>query len=197
MNPNLIRHAKFKFKKQDLESEEETDDSELLEENFDRESRTVFLFDEISGQTTLQCIKGLMILDRTPGEITLMINSEGGSVADGWALIDFVSQMKNPINGMVFGAAFSMASLILQACKTRSMSKHSYLMVHAGSIEIDTDTNSAILNADYLKRDLEITMEYYRARSRITPRKMKELMSQDSFLDANECLKFGLIDQII
>jgi len=197
MNPNLIRHAKFKFKKQDLESEEETDDSELLEENFDRESRTVFLFDEISGQSTLQCLKGLMILDSTPGEINLMINSEGGSTCDGWALVDFIHKMKNPVHGIVYGAAFSMASVVLQACSKRSMTKHSMMMIHAGSVELDVDTNSAILNAEYLKKDLDNTMDFYRSRAKISPRKMKELMSQDSFLDANECIKFGLIDQIV
>ncbi len=193
-----MAQKKLKIKKgEESEEEEILDDSELLEENFDRETRTVFLFDDVTGPSSLSCIKGLMILDRTDGDIRLVINSEGGSTIDGWGIVDFISQMRNPVHGIVLGGAFSMASVILQACKTRAMTKHSTMMVHAGSIEVDTDTNSAILNAEYLKKDLEITMDFYRSRARISPKKMKELMSQDSFLSPQEALKYGFIDKII
>lgn len=186
--------TKSRLRKSD---EEEPDDSDLLENNFDKDSRTVYLLQDITAETVCQCMKAFHVLDRTPGDVTLIINSEGGSTCDGWALIDFIGHMKNPVHGVVYGGAFSMASLLLQSCKTRSMTKHSILMLHAGSVSVDSDTNSAILNAEYLKRDLNVTMDYYRSRSKISPKKIKELMNQDSFMDATEALKYGLVDKII
>ncbi len=198
MNFNTMAIKKIKFKKSDSEELiEEIDDSDLLEANFDRETRTVFLFDDVTGASSLKCMKALLILDRLPGDIKLIINSEGGSTIDGWGIVDFITLMNNPVHGIVFGGAFSMASVILQACKTRAMTKHSTMMVHAGSIEMDSDTNSAILNAEYLKKDLDITMDFYRSRSRISPKKMKELMSQDTYLTPLEALKYGFIDRIL
>lgn len=177
--------------------EEEYENLELFENNFDAETRTVFLFQDIDNCSAIDCIKALYFLDKTEGEITLIINSEGGSTIDGWAIVDFILQMKNDVHGIIYGAAFSMASVILQACKLRSMTKHSSMMIHAGSIEVDTDTNSAILEAEYLKHDLQVTMDFYRTRAKVTPKKMKDLMSQDSYLYPADALKYGFIDKIV
>ncbi len=197
MNYSITSLKKNKMKKNNSIDEEFIDDSELFQENFDRNTRTVFLFDDIDGISSLKCMKALMILDRSDGDINLIINSEGGSTVDGWGIVDFILQMRNSVHGIVYGGAFSMASVILQACKTRKMTKHSTMMVHAGSVEMDSDTNSAILNAEYLKKDLDITMDFYRSRARISPKKMKELMSQDTFLAPLEALRYGFIDGII
>ena len=198
MNFNITPQKKKKIlKSEEKKDVNDIDDSELLEEHFDRIGRSVFMFDDITGPSAMRVMKALTILDRTEGDIKLIINSEGGSTIDGWGIVDFITQMKNPVHGLVYGGAFSMASVILQACKTRCMTKHSTMLVHAGSIETTSDTNSAILNAEFLKKDLEITMDFYRSRAKISPKKMKELMSQDSFIDAQEALKYGLIDKII
>ena len=179
------------------EPEEELIEDPFWQHSLDIEERKVYFFDEVTTESTLRCVKSLAFLDKTEGKITLMINSDGGNIIDGWAIVDFIKNMKNEVHGMVYGGACSMASVILQACKTRTMSRHSIMLIHSGSATLDGEMNSIFANSDYLKRDLEKTMDFYRARAKISHKKMKEFMSTDTLLDASEALRYGFIDMVL
>ncbi len=180
-----------------MEVEEDLPDDLFWEHDIDASGRIVYFFNEVSSATVLHCIKALSVLDKTMGPITLMINSDGGAIVDGWALCDYIRHMKNEVHGIVYGEASSMASVILQACKTRAMSAHSVLLIHAGSANLEGDINAIMVNSDFLKKDLANTMEFYRARAKVSPKKMNEMMSKETLLDAKDALKYGFIDMIL
>ncbi len=77
------------------------------------------------------------------------------------------------------------------------MTSHSIMLIHAGSANLDGEMNSIFANSEYLKKDLEKTMDFYRARAKISPKKMKEFMSQDTLLDAKDALRYGFIDMVL
>ncbi len=194
---------KSRHKRQDLGNKSEAIELEIVsddlfwEHSLDSEARKVYFFDEINTVTALRLIKTMALLDKTEGAITLVINSDGGSVTDGWAICDFIKHMKNEVHGVVYGEASSMASVVLQACKTRAMAAHAYLLIHAGSATLEGDVRDIMSNSEHLKKDLEKTMDYYRARAKISSKKMSDMMSKETLLDAKDALKYGFIDMVL
>lgn len=168
----------------------------LFENNVDIDNRTVFLFDDITDQSALNIIRNLMYLDRTEGDIRIIINSEGGSVPAGFAIVDCILKLKNNTTGHVSGTAASMAVDILQACTIRSMSKFSSIMIHSGSVSVDAEVTAAKNQADSMFRDLEMSIDFWMKKVKITKKKLKEMLTTDTFLYAKDALKFGFVDEV-
>jgi ATP-dependent protease ClpP protease subunit len=64
------------------------------------------------------------------GRITLVVNSQGGSVESGRKIMDLLKNKKKPIDCVVTGAAASMAFTILTLCDTRYSLPTSFFLVH-------------------------------------------------------------------
>ena len=130
-------------------------------------------------------------------EIKLHINSPGGSLFDGLAAVDYVRRSKAPVHSIVEGMAASAATLISVMAHKRSINKHSYMLIHqlsSGAIgkfeELmdDMENNKALMKA---------IKEIYLARTKIPENLLKEILKKDIYFDAKQCLKYGLVDQIL
>lgn len=168
----------------------------LHQNDVDLDSRTIYLYNDINPLTTLNIIKYLKYMDRTPGKIFLEINSPGGSVSDGMAIVDCIVNAKNDIVGRIPGQAASMAVDVLMACDKRIISRHGSIMIHAGSAEISGNIADLKEQAMSFNRDLEISIDIWLKRLKIKKPKLKELLKSDSFIYAKDCLKFGFVDEI-
>ncbi len=175
---------------------DETKVNLLFNHGLSVDDRTVFLFKDVDNITALELIKNLMFLDKTPGDIKLIINSQGGSVVDGMAIIDCLFKLKNNVYGHVPGQACSMAVDILQACTIRGMAKNASLLIHAGSISVNAEVTAAINQTNSMAMDLELSIDMYLKRVKIGKKKLKELLSTDTFLYSKEALRMGFIDKI-
>ena len=75
--------------------------------------RSIFLFDAIGSWSSESVISRLISLDKESDDpINIFINSPGGSVSDGFAIIDVMNAMASPVNTIVLGKAASCGSLI-------------------------------------------------------------------------------------
>ncbi len=97
----------------------------------------VYLFDsEVSESAVKKATQQLATWERTatgPLTIDIVLNSPGGSVVDGFALIDFIIGMQgrgHVVNTTAYGMAASMAGVILQAGNTRAMGSNAVLLIH-------------------------------------------------------------------
>src|SRR6185437_11114483 len=87
------------------------------------------------------CIQQLATWERTSDSdegvtVELQLNSPGGSVVVGFALIDFIQDFHtrgNTVNTVAYGMAASMAGVILQVGKKRSMGSNAVLLIHEAS----------------------------------------------------------------
>lgn len=168
----------------------------LYQNHLDFDSRTVYLFDEITEKSALLFIKNLIMLDRTDGEINIQINSVGGNVTDGFAMIDCITKLKNSTYGYVPGRASSMAVDILLSCTTRGMSKNASLMIHSGSIAVEGEITAAMNQAIADGKDLDMSIDIWTKRLKINKKKIKELLTTDTFIYAKDALKYGFVDEI-
>lgn len=136
-------------------------------------------------------------------EITIILNSYGGDVDQGFAIYDFLSSMPQPLHIKVYGACHSMAAAILQAGNRRSMATHSSMLIHDGSTIIEGYNRSTVkswLNhsqtTDRWYED--ILFDRMRAKDGNFSRKnLQRWLSHDTILLPERALELGLIDDIV
>lgn len=176
---------------------------ELLEKlQLDLDTRTIYIMEEIDKNMKYRIAVCMSLLDRYDGDVNLYINSGGGCLVSTLGIYDILKSSKNTINGYVTGEACSGASLILQACDNRYISKHSSIMIHYGShgLPMDTPKNNEILLDFYgtLQKDM---IKIYKSKmkykgKKITNKKLEELLSYDSWIRAKGSIDLGLVDGI-
>lgn len=132
------------------------------------------------------------------GEITMFINSPGGSVPDGMALLDVMAAIPCPIRTVCVGTAASMASLLFVSGDTRDMLEHSHLMIHDPLVQ---NLSGSALKIDVASKNLLKTREtigkIYAKVSGKTLDEIYALTCEDTLLDAQTALDIGFADRII
>lgn len=122
--------------------------------------------------------------------IDVKINSGGGNVLDGFAIIDSILNSKIPVYTYNVGIAASIASLIFLAGRKRLMNDYSMLMIHNPSMS--ENENSKLLNV--IKKQL---MTFLGNNCTYTEQELSDLMDEETYFDATQCLDSNLVDEII
>lgn len=132
-------------------------------------------------------------------EITIYINSPGGSVSDGLALIDTMAALRCPIRTVCMGTAASMGALIFASGSSRDMLPHARVMIHDPLIS--GGVGGSALKLDAIAKDLmrtrEITAQILADCTGHTIEEIYEKTASDTYFSAQEALEWGLADRII
>ena len=131
-------------------------------------------------------------------DVNLVISSYGGDVYAMLGTIDYFKSLPVKVNTHCIGACMSAAAVIL-ACGTgkRTMTQNSTVMVHEGSAFEVGKTSDVIKGADHMKR-LQININ--RILGDVTKKTQKfweDISHQDTYLTSEECLDYGIIDEIV
>jgi ATP-dependent protease ClpP protease subunit len=173
-------------------------------------SNRIYFYSDVTRKEILKLNKEIVQLDnglmtnalewsspRDAVPIYLHINSNGGSVFDAFAAVDYIRNTKAPTISVIDGCAASAATIMSVVADKRLINKHAYMLIHQlsswcyGKYEelIDDMKN----NDELMKRIKEI----YRENAKIPEKKLKEILKRDLWLDAETCLEYGLVDEII
>jgi len=130
-------------------------------------------------------------------DINLVISSYGGDVYAMLGTIDYINSLPVKVNTHCLGACMSAAAVIL-ACGTgkRTMSENSTVMVHEGSAFEAGKTSDVLKGADHLKK---LQSNINRILGEVTNKDQKfweEVSKQDTYLTSEQCLEYGIIDEI-
>jgi len=132
-----------------------------------------------------------------PGNIFLHVNSYGGSVFAGLSAMDYVRSSKVPVYTVVEGCAASAATLFSVVGHHRQIRHNSCMLIHQlsglmwGKYEEMKDSmeNNTML--------MGLIKDTYQEYTKLPKKKINELMKRDLWLDAETCLEYGLVDEII
>lgn len=180
-----------------------------MEDTFDLEDladRKLFINDEIDGvviDTIVYQImrfnaqdKGKSIEDRLP--IKLYINSIGGSVPDGYGLIDAILTSKTPVYTINQAMCASMGFLIFIAGDKRYTMPHAEFLMHDGSNFAMGSTAKMKDRMDFELGELEqMTREYIISRTKITEDLYKEKYRMEWYFLPKTAKNYGVADFII
>ncbi|HCL4480076.1 TPA: ATP-dependent Clp protease proteolytic subunit [Clostridium botulinum] len=162
--------------------------------------RIIFVSNEINDITANLIVAQLLFLDsESDEEIKMYINSPGGSVTAGMAIIDTMNYIKSPVSTVCVGICASMGAMLLsQGEKGRRFAlPNSEVMIHQplGGAKGQA-TEIEIYAENILKTKKKLTQMIADATGQ-TLEKVKMDMERDYFLSAEEAKKYGLIDNII
>lgn len=164
------------------------------------ESRIVFIGTEVNPEMANTVVSALLYLDSVSHDpIKLYINSPGGSVSAGYAIIDTMRMIGSPVATVCVGVAASMAAVILASGEPgcRSALEHSEVMIHQPLGGAEGQSVDIEIAAVHMKRVRE---RLYRSLSDVTGASMEKI-AQDAdrncWLDAQEAFAYGMIDTVI
>jgi ATP-dependent Clp protease protease subunit len=173
--------------------------TELAKDEYQR----IYVFDSVVGDSSVtSCIHKLAEWSRIDPrcEIEIIFSSPGGAVISGMALYDYILQTRNrghKITTSSLGMAASMAGILLQAGDHRKMGSEAWLLIHEGSFGAIGSVGQVEDTVEWVKKIQERILAIFAQRSTLTKLQIKRRWHRkDWWLDADEALKLGFIDEI-
>lgn len=161
--------------------------------------RQLFLFDSINGKSAKALIRDLVALDSLNNKpIILWINSGGGSVSDGFSIIDAMEGISSLVVTLIVGEACSMAGVVSIAGDQRWMTEHAIWMSHEMAGGIWGDYTSKVLDrADFLKKEQRKLLEFIKNHTKLTKKELRKAKKGELWLYPEECKEKGIIDKVV
>ena len=132
----------------------------------------------------------------TSNDITVRINSGGGSVFAGFAMYNSLKQHKASVTVRVDGLAGSAASIVAMAGDKIIMPLGSMMFIHNSWTVTAGNSGELIEHAEMLSKIDTTMLEVYKAKTGLDEATIKDLMDKDSWLTANEAKNLGFATDI-
>lgn len=160
------------------------------------QERIIFIDSVITANLANEIIAQLLILDADSNKpINIYINSPGGSVSNGLAIYDVAMNIKSPIRTICVGIAASMAAILMLMGKERCALKHSKIMMHEVSSEVEGKTKDIEVDFKRHKDYQHSLYEIVKEKTKITD--PEEAFKLDRWYSAEEAKEVGFITSII
>ena len=182
------------------------DETKIINNQYENllKNRIILINDLISELTIDKVVMPLLQMDNdgTGKKITIYINSNGGSVYDGLCLCNIIECLKTKTEIIVLGYAYSMGSIILMAGKnnpnvTRKCYPFSTALIHGGSSYV-SGTSSQV--KDYFKFNEKFEKriaDFIVSHTNLTEEDYAAIERYEAYMDSDEMLEKGLVDEII
>ena len=136
-------------------------------------------------------------LDIEPPTLKVFINSGGGSVVSGISSMDTILTAKVPVHTYVDGFCASAATFLSVVGSKRFMSRNSYMLIH----QLSTQFWGKYSEFEDEKKNLDLMMitikNIYKKYTKVPLKELNTILKHDLLWDAEKCLEYGLIDEII
>ncbi len=162
-----------------------------------KDEAEVYIYDEIGywGVTAKDFVRDLVKIDAK--KINLHLNTPGGSVFDGVSIYNALVKHKAEVETHIDGLAASMGSIIALAGNTVNMAKNAFFMIHNPWSFVVGDAETMRKEADLLdKISASSLVNTYAEKSGLDAEYIKELMDDESWLNAEEAEEYGFVDNI-
>lgn len=166
--------------------------------------RIIFLGEDVNPTSAGLVIAQLLFLESEDPdkEIFLYINSPGGSITDGMAIVDTMNYIKCPVATYCVGMAASMGAVLLTSGEKgrRFATPNSEILIHQpliGGNGISGQTTEIKIHADHMVKTREKLNKLLSARTGQPLEVIEKDTERDNYMTAEEALKYGLIDGIL
>ena len=163
--------------------------------------RVIFLVGPVNDQTANLVVAQMLFLEseNPDKDISLYINSPGGSVSAGLSVFDTMQFIKPDVSTLCMGIAASMGSFLLMAGAKgkRFALPNSRVMIHQPSGGAQGQATDIEIHAREILKTREQLNRIYAERTGQTIEKIRADMERDFFMDPEESKAYGLIDQVL
>jgi len=182
---------------------EQTGNAERSYDIFSRllKDRIIFVDGEITDVTADLVVAQILFLEsQNPDkDISMYINSPGGSVTAGLAIYDTMQYVKSDIQTICLGQAASMGAILLAGGtkKKRFALPSSRIMIHQPWGGAQGQAADIAIQAKEIVRLKKLTIDYFAFHTGKKPAKVAEDMERDFYMSAQEALEYGIVDNIM
>jgi ATP-dependent Clp protease protease subunit len=164
--------------------------------------RIIMLTDEVNDTTSSLVVAQLLYLEgQDPSkDISLYINSPGGSVTAGMAIYDTMKYIKCDVSTICIGLAASMGSFLLSAgTKGKRFSlPHTDILIHQPSGGMpQSQVSDIMIHASYLAEKKKLLNQLLAKNTGQPLEVIERDTDRDNFMTPEEAVKYGLIDKVI
>ena len=168
----------------------------------------IYFYSEISRESVLKLNrelyeKGSNLLARSIYEgtevtsIQLHINSYGGSIFAGLACLDEIINCPVPVNTVIDGCCASAGTFLSVVGKRRFIKRHAFMLVHQLQSVMWGKYQEFEDEMENLKRLMKMIKDIYKEYTNLPMKNLDEILKHDLWFDAETCLKYGLVDEIL
>lgn len=129
--------------------------------------------------------------------IDLFISSDGGEVFSAFSAVDRIKNSKVPVHSYVEGGVASAATLLSVVAHKRYMRQNAFMLIH----QVSSGVWGNFQQIQDEMQNLELIMKYiksiYMQHTKFTSEELDNILKKDIYLDAQQCLEKGLVDEII
>lgn len=165
------------------------------------EDRIIFLTGEITTETANTVIAQLLFLEGKDSskDISLYINSPGGIVDAGLAILDTMNYIKCDVSTICVGMSASMSAVLLSAGTKgkRYALPNSRIMIHQPLGGAQGQASDIKIQAEEILKMREKLNKILASKTGKTLKQIENDTNRDYYLSSEEALKYGLIDKIL
>lgn len=186
--PTVIEKSSFGERAYDIYSR-------LLRENI------IFIGGPIDDNVANIVIAQLLFLEseNPKKDITLYVNSPGGHVTDGLAIIDTMNHIKNDVSTVCVGMAASMGAMILSAGAKgkRYVLPNAEVMIHQPLGGAEGQATDIEISARHILKTKDTLAKMLAKNTGQTLAKIEKDMDRNFFMSADEAKKYGIVDKVL
>ncbi|KKN82731.1 hypothetical protein LCGC14_0305550 [marine sediment metagenome] len=161
--------------------------------------RQLFLYDYVTSESSQRLIKNMIAMDKlnpkTP--IILWINSGGGSITDGYAIINAIKYISSPVVTIINGRACSMAALISVHGYKRFITLDSVWMAHDGQAFMCDYFQKLKDRMKFIERLEYINNKILATKTKLSGDEIKQATNGELWLFDEECVVKGIVDEVL
>jgi ATP-dependent Clp protease protease subunit len=163
--------------------------------------RIIFLGTPIDDQVANLVVAQLLHLESEDPDkdISIYINSPGGSIYSGLAIYDTMKFVKPDIATMCVGVAMSMGSLLLAAGTKgkRAVLPNSRILIHQPSAGFEGQSTDIEIHAREILKLRASIDEIYASHTGLSAEQVRKDMERDRFFTAEQAVEYGLVDRVL
>lgn len=163
--------------------------------------RIIFLDSEVTDSSASVIVAQLLFLEsEDPSkDISLYINSPGGSVTAGMAIYDTMQYIKCDVSTICVGMAASMGAFLLAggAKGKRQALPNAEIMIHQPSGGTQGKASDMLIDADHIRKIRQRMNELLAQNTGKTVEQVAKDTDRDHWLTADEAVEYGLIDSVV
>lgn len=163
--------------------------------NVIRRGNEIYFYEEITNESILKL--NTLLREVHTGPIIIYINSPGGDVFAGLSGMDHILNVRVPVHTVADGLCCSAATFLFLAGEKRYIKPHAHLLIHQISQESDwvrfEDMKDELRNLEKL---MNRVISIYRETTALPETKLKRMMKRDIYMDADECIRYSVADEL-
>ena len=166
------------------------------------DDRAIFFWEDVNDKSAKAVVQQILYLDSLNHEdITLYINSPGGSISAGMAIYDVMQMVESDIRTVCMGQAASMGAVLLCAgtAGKRDVWENARVMIHQPLIggQMQGSASEIEIQAEEMLRIRKILNGILSKHTGVSIKKIEEDTDRDNYLSAVEAVEYGLADTVV